>query len=129
VAFEPKRKTARFHDPACRKRASRARAVLKRASAAEVETAAVVEDSPVYRDGLLAAVRRELERFERADSALGQAALELARRIEVGVGETGSAIASMTRELRETLSAATANAKSQGSVVDELRAKRESRRA
>lgn len=75
---------------------------------------------------MAAAVARELEAVGRLDSVLGQVALLLAGRIDVGV-ETGSGMASLTRELRATMQAATAGAAGVdrlGELRDDLRSRR-----
>ena len=72
-------------------------------------------------------MRAELEGVGRLETSLGQAALVLAQRIE-GVRESGSAVASLTREMRATLVEATRGAKAQESRLesyrDELAARR-----
>lgn len=69
---------------------------------------------------LAGAVERELAAAERLETALGQAAVVLARRIEEGL-DTGAAVASMTRELRITLDAALAGARSPASPLAQMR--------
>lgn len=105
--YEAKRVTSRFCSPTCRSRASRG---------------AVVADlrPPAPTGGLVGAVRRELEEAERLDTALGQAALGLAERLAAG-NDTGSAIATLTREMRTTLEAAKAGARVADSPLAQLR--------
>jgi len=83
-----------------------------------------VVDLPV---GLVGSVTAELESARRLASADGQAALTLASAI-AGGGQTGSGLAALVRELRATLTAATAGAGVVDDPVDELRARRLARR-
>lgn len=69
---------------------------------------------------LVEAVERELTAAGRLESSLGQAARALAARIEQGV-DTGSAVASLTKELRATLAEATKNAAVDESALDRVR--------
>ena len=78
--------------------------------------------------GLGSVTARELEAADRLDTVLGQAALVLARRIESPM-ETGSSIASMTKQLRETLADALKGAQRVADPLDEIRARRDSKRA
>src|SRR4051812_10735089 len=70
---------------------------------------------------LEAAIRAELDRYGRADSPDGAAALYAARLLDVG-GHTGSSAASLLRECRSATEAAIKGATGAGDVVDELRA-------
>jgi len=70
----------------------------------------------------------ELVNVDRVDTALGQAALALAARIDLAA-DTGSALASAVKTLTETLAAATKDARSTVSNVDELGEHRARRRA
>ena len=70
--------------------------------------------------GLAAAVLAELEAAGRVDTAGGQSALTLARRIEDG-RDTGSAIASLNREMRATLAEAVKGAKVPLSSIESYR--------
>ena len=108
----------RYCSATCRKRASRG-------ALRSVVAGAVAAGS----SSVEAAVRAELQRDGRASSALGAVAVVLARRLDHG-GDTGSAVATLVRELRTTLAAVKAyGSASAGSVVDELRRKREERAA
>lgn len=83
---------------------------------------------PVGGDGLVDATTAELQRAGVADSAHGQAALLLARRIEAG-HDGGSAIASLVKQWQDTLARATAGAEPAAvSLVDQLKARRDARR-
>jgi len=65
-------------------------------------------------------VRAELVEAERLESAMGWAAMGLAERLVSGV-DTGSAVASLTRELRSTLEAAMVGAKVASSQAEQMR--------
>lgn len=79
-------------------------------------------------DGLLASVTAELSAAGRLGSHPGQAAVLLAQRIEFGEN-SGSAVAQMVRQLHDTMSRALADVQAEVDPVDELRARREQRRA
>ena len=82
-------------------------------------------DSPT---GTLGAVVAELTEAGRLQTSAGQAAVALARRIDDGA-ESSSGLAALTREMRAAMAEATANVAQAGDALDELRAKREARRA
>ena len=112
-AYMPNRPHQRFCSAKCRVRASRGAVVptvaptsLPRPSSGEAP--------------LLAAVRAELVEAERLESAMGWAAMGLAERLVSGV-DTGSAVASLTRELRSTLEAAMVGAKVASSQAEQMR--------
>ncbi len=77
----------------------------------------------------MATVTAELTAAGMLDSHQGQAALLLARRMESG-DDTGAALAQMVRQLRETMASALSSAvPDEVDPVDELRARRDRRRA
>lgn len=78
--------------------------------------------------GTLGAVVAELTAAGRLDSSAGQAAVALARRIDDGA-ESSSGLASLTREMRAAMAEALSRAEATGDALDELRARREARRA
>lgn len=82
-------------------------------------------DSPT---GTLGAVIAELTEAGRLQTSAGQAAVALASRIDAGA-ESSSGLAALTREMRAAMAEATANVAQAGDALDELRAKREARRA
>jgi hypothetical protein len=82
-------------------------------------------DSPT---GTLGAVIAELTAAGRLQTSAGQAAIVLARRIDDGA-ESSSGLAALTREMSARMAEATANVVQAGDALDELRAKREARRA
>lgn len=75
---------------------------------------------------VLRATKADLERAGRLDTALGQQALVLARRLDEA-NDPGSALAAVAKELRTTLAEATKAASAVSDPVDELRARRERR--
>jgi hypothetical protein len=77
---------------------------------------------------MVSATVAELESAGVESSALGQAALLLARRIEAGE-DNGSAIASLVKQWQDTMGRATAGAEPQAvSLTDQLKARRDARR-
>jgi hypothetical protein len=88
----------------------------------------VLAPLPTGGESLVAATLAELERADVMSSALGQAALLLARRIEAG-DDSGSAIASLVKQWQDTMGRATAGAEPQTvSLTDQLKARRDARR-
>ena len=113
------RPNSKFCGDTCRKRAQRS---PKRSTTKPVEPILSIPT------GLGSVTARELDAADRLDTVLGQAALVLARRIESPM-ETGSSIASMTKQLRETLADALKGAQQVADPLDEIRARRDSKRA
>jgi len=87
-----------------------------------------VPAAPEVVPGLVAAVERELVAADRVDSMLGQASLVLARRVSSAF-EAGASVASLTKQLRETMAAALKGAAVAADPLDELRARRDEKRA
>jgi hypothetical protein len=77
---------------------------------------------------LVAAAERELAAAGRMDTMLGQATLELARRISSPM-ESGASVASLMKQLRETMADALKGAAIAADPLDELRALRDAKRA
>lgn len=115
--YEAKRASSKFCGDTCRKRAQRDPAPPSAGD--EV----VPHDTPPS-GALLEAVRAELIEGERLDTALGAQALEIAARMSSPF-ETGSSIASLSRELRAVMNDALKNAKKVADPVDELRQRRD----
>jgi hypothetical protein len=101
VVFEAARRNARWHSPACRKRAQRAGA--KPAAEVEVEAERTSGSDPADRHGLVNAVRLELEKANAVDTFDGQLALQLARRL---ANPDESGVSSLSKELRTVMAAA-----------------------
>jgi hypothetical protein len=118
--FEAKRDTAKYCGERCKKRAQR------RPSAPSAPAAPVVElPAESFAGSLTAATLADLERAGRVDTADGQAALALARRVDLGAKETGASLAALVREHRAALAEAVRDAETAADPLDELRARRE----
>ncbi len=78
--------------------------------------------------GLLEALRRELAAAGRLDTALGQQALALAVKLSSPF-DTGSAMAAVSRELRAVREEALRGAEQVADPLDELRLRRDAKRA
>lgn len=109
--FEAKRAGHRFCSVVCRKRGHRA-----------------VESRPSRPVSVEAATLRQLEAAGVVESALGQAALVLAARLDVA-GESGATLAQLADKLRVTLDAATRQQGKVADPVDELAERRRRRLA
>lgn len=134
--FSTSSRRARFCSPKCRTQATRARAKGETETLAipakpkpkpkrTRKPAAPETDAPV---GALGAVLAELRAAGRLDSSAGQAAVALARRIDDGA-ESSSGLAALTREMRAAMAEALSRVEASGDALDELRARREARRA
>lgn len=109
--------------PACV--TSRAKARKRRERVGDVLP--ILVDPTAYRAGsVLEATLRELEGAGVAGTVEGEVALALARRID-GQADTGSAMASLSRELRVTLAAALRLAESPADPIVDLQRHREER--
>lgn len=97
VDYEAERASSRFCSPKCRVRAARS-------PTKSLDAPAVLATDPAT-SGLLTATIRELEAANCLDTSLGQLAIEVATRI-INPAETGASVASLTKQLRETLAAA-----------------------
>lgn len=75
------------------------------------------------------ATRAELESVGREGSSEGQKALLLARRLDEGVRDTGMGLAAVMRAHSAALAEAVKGASTAGDPVDELRARRDRKRA
>lgn len=114
VPYEAKRPTSRFCSATCRKRASRGAV-----TAPEVEDLPKLVpehvDGPVTESALAV-----LHDVERSGTPLGQAALALARRVDLN-RDTGAGLAALVKQFEATLKAATADVKSAASPLDLMR--------
>lgn len=129
--YEAASARARFCGNTCRSRAHRAAGGREgRAVAGDnVRPLHVAPPAPAQRsEGLAATVERQLEDAGRLDTWEGQGALALARRIESG-RDTGSAIASLHRELRAAISEALKGVGTTESAVQRRRNELDARRA
>lgn len=142
VEFDAQRVTARYCSTRCRVAASRARAQGRPSPADEhaapppppppAPPAVPAAASPVVPPDpagggdvplLVAATISELAAANRLSTTLGQQAVKLAERM-VSRSETGSAVASLSRELRATMAAAVAGAGQGGDPLDEFTKRR-----
>jgi hypothetical protein len=128
--FSARSKRARFCSPKCRTQATRARARGEAetlpSKAKPKRTPKPQADAPI--SGTLGAVVAELRGAGRLDSSAGQAAVALARRIDDGA-ESSAGLAALTREMRAAMAEALSRVEASGDALDELRARREARRA
>lgn len=125
--FTAKRKAARFCSVKCRNAAARARAAGQPESLAKPKRTRKPK-AQATPTGALGAVIAELTAAGRLDSSAGQAAVALARRIDDGA-ESSSGLAALTREMRAAMAEALSRVEVAGDALDELRARREARRA
>lgn len=125
VSYEAKRAASRYCSPKCRQRAARGKA-----KGQEIPRVVTIPtpDPTVVEGGLVDATIRRLRDAGVLDSVEGQSAIVLARRIEFGVMESGSAVAALSRELRAVMESALKSSTPAGNLIDELRAQREKRR-
>jgi endogenous inhibitor of DNA gyrase (YacG/DUF329 family) len=128
--FSTSSRRARFCSSKCRTAATRARAKGQPETVAvpakpKVKRKPKSTDSPT---GTLGAVISELTTAGRLETSAGQAAIALATRIDEGA-ESSAGLAALTRELRAAMAEALANVTEAGDALDELRARREARRA
>ncbi len=121
LAYTARRVSSRFCGDTCGKRAQRARA-------AGIPLLAASLDDREAPSELERAVTRELDAAGRLQSAFGQVALELARRIG-SRRETGAATAALARELPRQMTAALAGVERAADPLDEIRARRDRKRS
>jgi hypothetical protein len=111
--YEAKSVRSRFCSDLCRVRKSRGAAPTPNAESL---------DNP-----LVNATRRELEAAGKLDSALGQLALVLAARMSTA--HTTAGLATLSKELSRVAAKAIGSTPGTGDDVDELRARRDAKRA
>ena len=131
ATFAARSVKARFCSDKCRSRARYRREVLgaPEAIAPKPKPKRTRKPKPVDSPtGTLGAVIAELTDAGRLDTSAGQAAVALATRIDQGA-ESSSGLAALTREMRAAMAEALANVAQAGDALDELRARREARRA
>lgn len=124
--FDAQTRARVFCGTACRKRSSD-RDIAARKSAefsplspiSPSETAVLAPEA-----GLVATTRRELEEAGVADTVNGQIALRLAEKLSQP-GDTGSAMASLARQLATAMSDALASGTKKADALDELAAWRD----
>lgn len=129
--YEAKRSSSKFCSSRCRVRASRGAVTESRPpvepeiSVPEVPT--IVPDAPGV-GPVEAAALEQLTKAERNQTTLGQAALALARRVDIG-RDTGAGLAALVKQLEATVNAATADVKSEATPLDRARDELAARRA
>jgi hypothetical protein len=122
--YDAKRPNSKYCGDTCRKRASRGHVTDSDADLVALPVSArEIERGPVE-----SALFAELAVAERDKTTLGQAALSLARRVDVG-RDTGAGLASLVKQLEATAKAATADVKSAASPLDKARDQLAERRA
>jgi hypothetical protein len=130
VMFTPIRANHRFHSDTCR--VNGARGKLQPGAEDQEPATTGTKPSPPLSETLVSATRKQLEEVGRLDTYLGQQALALASVLAVGKG-TPSGLATISRELRETMTAALRGAGGATSAVvrhrDEVAARRARRSA
>lgn len=115
--YQAKRATSRYCSDRCRKRAQRAPAPVSRAlTAVPPLTPQQLEEGPLTRATLEA-----LEEAEVVGTALGQAALLIARKLEAPSTDTGSSIAALIKVHREVMQAALDRGKRGWSPLEDIR--------
>lgn len=122
AGFEAKRAAAKYCGERCRKRAQRRPGGTKAVKVLELPAEPTSETPST---AVAAATVVELERAGRLETAVGQAALVLAQRIDANSGETGASLASLTRDHRAAMAEALRDAEVNSDEVDELKARRE----
>jgi hypothetical protein len=124
--FEAKRRTARFCSSNCRVRSHRGAQVVELKAKPDRPAAKAKAEEPAGNIGSVeAAAIKTLTDAGRLNSVMGQAALVLARRLDATTVDTGSAVASVVKQLELALEAATAGANVAADPVDELRNRRD----
>lgn len=133
--YEGLSERAKYCSSTCRSRASRGATTSQVVTDSETtqvtgsDIAPVVDlNPPVERGPVEAALFSELSDVDRAGSALGQAALTLARRVDAG-RDMGTGLAALVRQMEATRASATADVKSAASPLDKARDQLAERRA
>jgi len=103
------------------------RQAASRAKKHSVGLAAVSTGDVADSVSTVATVRRQLEAAGRLDTYLGSAAVQLAHRIDQSTAVMG--FAALVKELRSTMDAAMAGVQVADDPIDELRARRDGKRA
>lgn len=115
-AFETSRSHARYCSSTCRGKALKSR----KAEGAEVVT---LRTSPVVdADGLVGAVTVQLQAAEKLSTYGGQQALVVAMRLQSSGGDTGAAVAALSKELERLMSVLMADVRSEPDAIDQAQA-------
>lgn len=123
--FEAKTRAATFCGTACRKRSSN-RDIAARGSSDLAPVTPIAPPVPVSEPevGLVAETRRALMEADAVETVNGQIALTLAKKLALAV-DTGSAMASLARQLSVSMADALAQGEQQTDALDELGAWRD----
>ena len=122
--YQASRTTAKYCSPSCRSYASQERRGLVVNSSEKPKTVEVEVDQS---SGLVAATQETLELAGRLDTVAGQQALRIA---EAMTGrETGAGLAALSKALSSVMAEALDGVRSSADHLDELKARREARRA
>lgn len=122
TTYEAKRRTSKYCTERCRKRAQRRPVTTTKRTSTRSESQPAPRKSEFEK-----ATERELRRLGQLSTMLGQQALAIARRMGNGA-ETGSAIATLSREHSRLMGALTSSGGG-GDPVDEVRQRREQKKA
>lgn len=125
--FESKSKLAKYCSERCKKRAQRAPRRVDAEPDANAETA--FPTMPNGMPSLTVATATELAEAGRLNTAAGVSALLLAVRLDQTTADTGSSIAALVREHRAALAKAVEGAATLADPIDELRSRRDVKRA
>lgn len=128
--YDAKRPSSKFCGDTCRKRAQRAPKTSPSPAPPSREPApGILELPPDPFAGVVeTTTRAELDAAGRTDSALGAAALAIARKVDAISHETGASAASVVKEHRAALAEALKGVATRANPLDELTVRRERRR-
>lgn len=123
--YAAKTKRSRYCSPECNRRASRVGKSEKKSGGTlklVMFGNPITPPSPDDADdqGLVGSTYRQLKSIGRLDTVAGQAAMFLARRLVASDSDTGSAIASLSREFREAMERALDGLASAHDPVNEI---------
>lgn len=113
--YEAARSTSKFCSPTCRQRSKRSGGVVP------------LREIPAPLSAV-AVTRQALEQAERLNTPAGVNALLLAAKLDAG-GDTGSAMAALSKQHLAALAEATKGVKAVADPIDELRRRRDAKRA
>jgi hypothetical protein len=126
--FETKSPAGKYCGERCKKRAQRGPKLTVvelpvAPPSADASPPAKTDANPNSKDGpVTAATRKELDEAGRLDTALGQAALFIAQRIDfVGLADTGSGVAALLKEHRTALAEAVKDAETDDDPIEAIR--------
>jgi hypothetical protein len=120
--YSAARPSSKFCGPTCRQRHRRNPELASQPS----DDVATLVPTPAA--GVYGATRAELDAADRAGTSLGAKALALAARIDSGM-DTGSALAALVKQHDATMAEAVKGAQVSASPLDELRRRRDAKRA